>query len=75
MIKIKEHADLLKIRWKTELCTSKNCWCAIIDTEEEVIWEQDKFEAYVIPSGACPKEVAEHIVKLHNEHLMTKQGD
>ena len=67
---INKHADLINFRWKVEECDTKDCWCAIITTEEPVFWEQSpEEEAYISPSGSIPKEVAEHIVELHNEEL------
>jgi len=62
-----EHS--LKVRWKTETCSSgKKCWCRIISPEEELTDDQGN-EIYIAGSGSVPKIYAEHIVKLHNESL------
>lgn len=66
----KTHSELINFRWKTEPCHTKDCWCAIITTEKPVFWEQSpEEEAYIAPSGSIPKEIAEHIVKIHNNNL------
>lgn len=56
--------DLTKLPWKTEECGSPDCWCRIILPENPV----DDQEC-VAPSGCVSTEVAEYIVRLHNERL------
>ena len=69
-IYIKEFKDLLKYEWKVDKCTTENCWCAWITTKDPIYFKSnDKHceeAAYIAPSGAIPKELAEHIVELHN---------
>jgi len=60
-----EEEDLLKLKWKTEIChTGKGCWCRLVVP----IGSSDK-EDYIIPSGSVSKREAEHIVKAHNEYI------
>jgi hypothetical protein len=62
-----EHS--LKVRWKTETCSSgKKCWCRIISPEEYLTDDKGN-EIYIAGSGCVPKKHAEHIVKLHNDSL------
>lgn len=67
----------MTVRWKTAECGTPDCWCRMILTEEPVIYEHNgsEDEIYIIGSGAVPKDYAEHIVKLHNQHVDdTKKG-
>lgn len=59
----------LTVKWKTTVCNSGDeCWCRIIEPEEEIKYDNGK-DIYIIGSGSMPKEYAEHIVKIHNDSL------
>ena len=72
---IKEYEELNTVRWKTEPCNQKTCWCAIITTEDVIYWHPDvnsnfeDDEVYIAHAGSIPKKIAEHIVDLHNKSL------
>lgn len=56
---------LLNVRWKIETCNSgTDCWCRLIvpETPEDV-------GDYVIGDGSIGADVAEHLVKLHNDSI------
>ena len=59
---------LLTVEWKLEECGTKDCWCSIIVPKEKIENIDDE-DIYVLPSGAITTELAEHIVKIHNESL------
>lgn len=53
-------------KWHIVTCSAgESCWCRIITTNPE----SDDMEYCVVPSGAISKEVAEHVVNLHNKSL------
>lgn len=56
--------NYLNVKWKTETCFSEDCWCKLIVPENS-----DDKDACIVPSGAIGAEVAEYIVKLHNDNL------
>ena len=60
---------VLQVPWKIGTCNSgEKCWCRVIKPVTPIIF--DEFEEYIICSdGAISKDIAEHIVKLHNESL------
>lgn len=65
---------LLTVRWKTKECTQSDCWCSAVVPEEDIVYnngiegEVDDY-VYIAGAGALTKELAEHIVKIHNESL------
>jgi hypothetical protein len=64
--------ETLGVRWKIKTCvTGESCWCRMIVPEEPILYDdagvQD--EISICPSGALDKEVAEHIVLIHNSYL------
>ena len=61
----------LAVRWKTEECGTKDCWCRMIVPESPVIFEHNGTddEIYVVGAGAISKDYAEHVVKIHNQHV------
>lgn len=54
----------LKTRWKTQDCFSKGCWCKVVVPEVE-----ENEDECIIPPAAISAEIAEHIVKLHNDSI------
>lgn len=56
--------EYLKKKWKTEECGTTDCWCRMI-----VPVNPDDKDDFIIPSGSINKEIAEHIVSLHNANL------
>lgn len=61
----------LKKRWKTSLCPSgESCWCRMIEPEEKIVYSEIE-EVYIVGMGSIHKEIAEHIVDLHNSYLKT----
>jgi hypothetical protein len=60
--------ELLKVEWKVELChTGESCWCRIIVPKIPVFYREE--EMTICDAGSISKEVAEHLVKLHNNSL------
>jgi|LakMenEpi03Aug12_release.lakeMendotaPanAssembly.Ray.scaffolds.fasta_scaffold652304_2 hypothetical protein len=64
---------LLTLPWKRVKCTQETCWCAGITTEQPVEFEDD--ELYVVRTGSMYKEVADHIIKIHNETLIKNESN
>ena len=62
--------EYLKKKWKTEECGTADCWCRLI-----VPVDPDDKDDFVIPSGSVSREIAEHIVKLHNDDLEKRRID
>lgn len=59
--------NLLK-KWVTTTCSDgEACWCRIILVADA---DPDNLENAIICSGAVHKEMAEHIVKVHNDSLV-----
>lgn len=66
------YKELLNTKWKTDTCNSgSECWCRIITSVTPVFYE-DGNEMYIASSGSIPTDLAEHIVKIHNESLDKK---
>lgn len=61
---------LLTLPWKSVNCTQETCWCGGITTEEPIEYEDN--ELYVVETGSMFKEIAEYIIKIHNETLIKK---
>jgi len=65
----------LTIKWKVDVCSQgEQCWCRVIRCEDPILFKEsdDLEEYYVVRSGELNKETVEHIVKIHNETLNTK---
>lgn len=68
------YKQIFATKWKTELCNQgESCWCRIISPVDIIHYTKEdntKEEIdCIIHSGAVPKEIAEHIVYLHNKQL------
>jgi hypothetical protein len=68
----------LTVHWKLETCNvGESCWCRIILPTEKILYKNkvgetervDEFE-HIIPDGSIDKETAEHVLKLHNDHVV-----
>ena len=63
----------LKSKWINKPCfVGEECWCNIITTETPIIFGEDNDEVQIVSSGAINKQIAEHIVKVHNQSLELK---
>lgn len=64
-----------QVEWKTTLChVGKECWCRCIEPKKKIKYKEDENdedfrEFYLIGDGSVNKELANYIVKLHNEKL------
>jgi len=64
-----EHS--LTVKWKTATCNQgEQCWCRAILPEEEIL-DKDENEIIIAHDACLSKELAEYIVKLHNDNLKT----
>lgn len=63
----------LSVKWKINECFSgEGCWCRLIEPEEPIIYNTNGEieETYAIAhSGCIEKDIAEYLVKLHNDSL------
>lgn len=64
----------IKSLWKVEECGTEDCWCACIGPAEKIKY-QDRpggyiEEIYIVPSGSLTKEIANHLVNLHNNEII-----
>ena len=60
----------LKSKWIATPCfVGESCWCNIITPEIPIIFGVDNDEVQIVSSGAINKQLAEHIVKVHNQSL------
>lgn len=61
----------LEVKWKVEPCFSgEKCWCRIIVPNEPINYGPDNIEVVeIISSASINKKMAEHIVKIHNQHI------
>jgi len=70
-MKYKKAAELcLKIKWKTEVCSSgEDCWCRRIVPVTPIKYsiKSSRDEVCVCCDGAIEKTFAEHIVKVHSQ--------
>jgi len=74
-MKYQEAYDLaLKSKWIATHCfVGESCWCNIITPEVPIFYgEEDNEEVQIVSSGAINKQIAEHIVKVHNQSLESK---
>ena len=63
----------LKSKWIATHCfVGESCWCNTITTETPIIFGDDNDEVQIVSSGAINKQIAEHIVKVHNQSLESK---
>jgi hypothetical protein len=68
-------------KWKVSTCSSgEGCWCRIVEPEEKIEYtimhsddDSRTDEFYFIGSGSVDKDLAEYIVKLHNENIIKKE--
>lgn len=62
------YAKAKGVKWKVEPCFSgEECWCRIIVPAEPINYGPDNVEEVcIVSSAAINKEMAEHIVKVHN---------
>jgi hypothetical protein len=62
---------VLEVKWKVEPCFSgEDCWCRIITPNEPIKYGPDDVEeVYIVSSAAINKQIAEHIVSIHNQSL------
>jgi hypothetical protein len=62
----------LTTEWKVEPCFSgESCWCRIITLKEKILFKngESQEEFSIIGSGAVNKELADHIVEVHNKSI------
>ena len=59
----------LTLKWKVGTCSQgEECWCRTITCDPPLMYEEvGDEEFYVVGSGQIMKEVAEHIVNIHNK--------
>lgn len=64
----------LTVPWQVTPCSQgEKCWCRIIEPVKRITYgEGDIEEMYIAASGALPKEYAEYLVNLHNQHLINE---
>ena len=61
--------EALKVEWETGICPQgEECWCRNIRPKTPIIHDNDD-TFYICNGGAIDKEIAEHIVKIHNDSL------
>lgn len=68
----------LNVRWKVNVCSQgEACWCRTIIPEKPIVYEDGDGhdELYIIDVGAVHKELAEHIVGIHNEYIQNKKQE
>jgi len=61
----------LEVKWKVEPCFSgEDCWCRIIMPSEPINYGPDNVEeVYIVSSASINKQMAEHIVNVHNKSI------
>lgn len=63
----------LEVLWTTEECREANCWCSAIIPKAPIIYREtdDGIDQhfYIARAGELDKEIAEHIVSVHNQHV------
>lgn len=61
--------NIKDVEWKVGPCFSgEDCWCRIIVPVENIITSDGEIEEVVGPAS-INKDIAEYIVKLHNDRL------
>lgn len=62
--------DLLAQKWYLGYCMlGESCWCRTISVKPNDDPDTDKLEYAIACSGNLSKDVAEHIVEIHNKWL------
>ena len=65
-------AELIAVRWKTAVCNSgEACWCRCVVPEHDVVYDNG-MEAFIAGDGELGREIAEHVVALHNTWLESR---
>lgn len=65
----------LTVKWKTVTCSQgEECWCRTISPEEPILYSEyqmiDTEQEYtIVRPGELNKDLAEHLVRLHNNHI------
>ena len=61
----------LKVKWKVEPCFSgEECWCRLIVPDEPIKYSTDDIEEVcIVSSASINKQMAEHIVNIHNQYI------
>lgn len=58
-----------EVPWKIVTCREgEECWCRAIKPEIPIL-NEDEQEIFIISTGEIEKELAEYIVRIHNETL------
>lgn len=66
-------SSLINDKWYIGCCMQgESCWCRTISTKPDSDPDTDKLEYAIACSGELSKDIAEHIVKIHNEWLENK---
>jgi len=66
---------LLATKWKTKVCISgKQCWCRMIYPVKKIEYSEGEI-MNVVGAGSISKNVAEYIVRLHNDSLQSNTLD
>jgi hypothetical protein len=65
----------LEVKWKVEPCFScEDCWCRIIMPSEPINYGPDNVEEVcIVSSASINKQMAEHIVNVHNQSINNGQ--
>ena len=59
----------LSVEWKVIPCFSgESCWCRMIEPKEPIYYDEGE-PIIIVSSAAITKEIAEHIVLIHNTFL------
>ena len=68
-------SDLINDTWYVGTCSSgESCWCRTISTKPNGDPDEDEMDYCIAHAGCLSKDVAEHIVKIHNEWLEGKNA-
>ena len=61
----------LEVKWKVEPCFSgEECWCRLIVPDETINYGPDNIEEVcIVSSASINKQMAEHIVNIHNQYI------
>ena len=65
----------LQVKWKTSTCgEGEQCWCRTIVPIEPILYSEyemiDTGQEYtIVRPGELNKDLAEHLVRLHNNHI------
>lgn len=67
--------ESLTVEWKISLCPQGEvCWCRVIEPKNPITYQDGELlsELYIVGSGNIHKEVAEHLVRIHNIFIQNK---